>query len=188
MSWYKIGVISKKASNGTSSATGGKKTSTDGARNRLFRISIMSCACLLMNTAATVYVSVVLDAWSASSNLWLTCTVSEEVFTRNWSNYGLHVGDRCAFLCCVFVSGPTTTRRLVLCFFLTALLCSFLLCVACRHSPPGYEVGHPEYQSVEAIDRRRGLLKKVCSKERAMGVIATWSVSMFCKDLFIVDI
>ncbi len=115
MSWYKIGVITKKANNGSSDISSKKNMSTDAARNRLFRISIMSCACLLMNTAATVYVSVVLDAWSASSNLWLTCTVSEEVFTRKWSNYGLHVGDRC-FLFCVGVSGPPRDV-LFLCLF-----------------------------------------------------------------------
>jgi hypothetical protein len=87
MSWYKIGVITKR--NGDK-----KRTKLDASRNRLFRISAMSCACLLMNTAATTYVSVVLEDWSVSSELWLTCTISETIFTRNWSNYGMNVESR----------------------------------------------------------------------------------------------
>ena len=35
-------------------------------------------------------------------------------------------------------------------------------------SPPGYNPGDDE--SEEAADRRRGLLKKVCSQERAVGL------------------
>jgi hypothetical protein len=54
----------------------------------------MSCACLLMNTAATVSMSVVLADWSVSSDQWLTCTVVETFYTHNWANYGFHVGDR----------------------------------------------------------------------------------------------
>ncbi len=77
----------------------GNRTSTarrkiDASKNRLFRISIMSCACLLMNTAATVSTAVVLDDWSVSSNLWLRCTIFEEALTRNWAAYGLHKGSR----------------------------------------------------------------------------------------------
>ena len=70
--------------------------STITARNRLFRISIMSCACLLMNTAATLAVSVDLEEWSLSSDLWLKCH-TETGYTRNWANYGMHVGDRYSF-------------------------------------------------------------------------------------------
>ena len=64
------------------------------SRKRLFGIAIMSCACLLMNTSATVYLSVVLEDWSVSSDQWLTCTVVETSLTRNWANYGFYVGDR----------------------------------------------------------------------------------------------
>jgi hypothetical protein len=42
-------------------------------------------------------------------------------------------------------------------------------------SPPGYEPG--DEKSEEAADRRRGLLKKVCSQERAVGSLAEWSES-----------
>ncbi len=42
--------------------------------------------------------------------------------------------------------------------------CCFIFCT----SPPGYEPGDEE--SEEAADRRRGLLKKVCSQERAVNM------------------
>jgi hypothetical protein len=70
------------------------KKKIDASKSRLFRISIMSCACLLMNTAATLSMAVVLEDWSVSSGLWLTCTVSEEPLTRNWAAYGLNNGSR----------------------------------------------------------------------------------------------
>ena len=89
MSWYEISKIVRSTSR---TSTGNKKI--DASRNRLFRIAIMSCACLLMNTAATVYMSVVLEDWSVSSDQWLTCTVVETSLTRNWANYGFYVGDR----------------------------------------------------------------------------------------------
>jgi hypothetical protein len=60
--------------------TGTAKRKVDASKNRLFRISIMACACLLMNTAATVSMAIVLHDWSVSSNLWLTCTIFEGVF------------------------------------------------------------------------------------------------------------
>ena len=41
--------------------------------------------------------------------------------------------------------------------------CCFIFCT----SPPGYEMG--DDKSEEAANRRRGLLKKVCSQERAIG-------------------
>ncbi len=69
----------------------------DSSKKRILRISIMSCACLLMNTAATASVSVVLEDWSVSSNLWLTCSAYEKALTRNWAAYGMHKGSR--FIC-----------------------------------------------------------------------------------------
>jgi hypothetical protein len=42
-------------------------------------------------------------------------------------------------------------------------------------SPPGYEPGNEE--SEEAANRRRGLLNKVYSQERAIGSRAEWSDS-----------
>ncbi len=54
-------------------------TSPPSSKNRLFRIAIMSCACLLMNMAATVSMAIVLDEWSVSSNLWLRCTIFEGI-------------------------------------------------------------------------------------------------------------
>ena len=93
MSWYEITKKVRVLTEGTPRTSTGKKK-MDASRNRLFRVAIMSCACLLMNTAATVSLSVVLDDWSVSSDQWLTCTVAETLFTRNWANYGFHVGDR----------------------------------------------------------------------------------------------
>ncbi len=92
MSWYEITKITKKIAEGTSrNVTVNKKIAA--SRKRLFRIAIMSCACLLMNTGATIFMSVVLKDWSVSTDQWLTCTF-ETFTTRNWENYGFHVGDR----------------------------------------------------------------------------------------------
>ena len=93
MSWYKISMIITSTRN-TKSRSASVNKRLASSRNSLLRISIMSCTCLLMNTASTLSVSAVLGEWSLSSNRWLTCTVAEEVFTRNWSNYGMHVGTR----------------------------------------------------------------------------------------------
>ncbi len=84
MSWYEI----------TKKVQGTRNKKIDESKKRIFRVAIMSCACLLMNTAATVSLSVVLEDWSVSSNQWLTCTVLETFVTRNWTNYGLYIGDR----------------------------------------------------------------------------------------------
>ncbi len=92
MSWYEIIKKVRVLTEGASRTSAGKKI--DASRNRLFRVAIMSCACLLMNTAATVSISVVLEDWSVSSDKWLTCSVAETFYTRNWANYGMHVGDR----------------------------------------------------------------------------------------------
>jgi hypothetical protein len=93
MSWYEITKKVRFLTKGSSRTSTGKKK-IDASRNRLFRVAIMSCACLLMNTAATISMSVVLEDWSVSLDQWLACTVVETSRTRNWANYGLHVGDR----------------------------------------------------------------------------------------------
>jgi hypothetical protein len=51
--------------------------------------------------------------------------------------------------------------------------CRFIFCT----SPPGYEAG--DDKSEEAADRRRGLLKKACSQERAVSfnIKLPWSDS-----------
>ena len=84
MSWYEI----------TKKVGGARNKKIDASKNRLFRVAIMSGTCLLMNTVATVYMSVILEDWSVSSDQWLTCTVLETSWTRNWANYGFYVGDR----------------------------------------------------------------------------------------------
>ncbi len=95
MSWYEIAKKVRVLTEGTPRISIPKVKKEIGAsRNRLFRVAITSCACLLMNTAATVSMSVVLEDWSVSSDQWLTCTVVETFYTRNWANYRFHVGDR----------------------------------------------------------------------------------------------
>jgi hypothetical protein len=94
MSWCEITNKVRVLTKGTSRTSSTDKKKIDASRNRLFRVAIMSCACLLMNTAATVFMSVVLEDWSVSSEQWLTCTVYEEPLTRNWANYGMHEGER----------------------------------------------------------------------------------------------
>ena len=164
MSWYEITKKVRVLTEGTSRTSAWKKI--DASRNRLFRVAIMSCACLLMNTAATVSMSVVLEDWSVSSDQWLTCTVVETFYTHNWASYGFHVGDR---YCLV----PDRKIPVGYCFD----CCCVIFCT----SSPGYEPGGemPE----EAEDRRRGLLKKVCSQERAVSLVSSddfsWSDSTF---------
>ncbi len=93
MSLYEITKKVRVLTEGTSrTSTGIKKI--DASRNRLFRVAIMSCACLLMNTAATISMSVLLEDWSESLDQWLTCYLSEIALWRKWANYGLHDGDR----------------------------------------------------------------------------------------------
>ncbi len=92
MSWYKITISTRSI--GKSIMKDTKNSTVDSSKKRILRIAIMSGGCLLMNTAATVSVSVVLQDWSVSSDQWLTCTVAETVYTRNWANYGMHVGVR----------------------------------------------------------------------------------------------
>ncbi len=153
MSWYeiakKIGVLTK----GTSGTSDGIKKIA-ASKKRLFRVAIMSCACLLMNTAATISLSVVLEDWSASSGQWLTCTVREKIYTRIWANYGFQEGER--YFLFRFLRRDTCW----LLFWLLLAASSFCT------SPPGYEMG--DDKSEEAADRRRGLLKKVCSQERGI--------------------
>ena len=76
MSWYEISKKVRVLTEGTSGTSAGIKKIA-ASKKRLFRVAIMSCACLLMNTAATVSLSVVLEDWSVSSDQWLTCTVVE---------------------------------------------------------------------------------------------------------------
>ena len=91
MSWLQI---QKQIRNMGSIGGNTANNALDSSKKRLFRISIMSCVCLLLNTAATASVSVVLEDWSVSSNLWLKCTVAEEALTRNWAAYGMYEGSR----------------------------------------------------------------------------------------------
>jgi hypothetical protein len=97
MSWYeitkKVRVLTEEKGTSRAKTTTGKKK-MEASRNLLFRVALMSCACLLMNTAATTSLSVVLKDWSVSSDLRLTCIVVETPLTRNWANYGFDVGDR----------------------------------------------------------------------------------------------
>jgi hypothetical protein len=153
MSWYEI----QKKVQGT------RNKKIDESKKRLFRVAILSCACLLMNTAATVSLSVVLEDWSVSSDQWLTCTVLETFVTRNWANYGLHIGDR------YFLFWFLTERYLLVTVLIDC--CCFDFCT----SPPGYETGDEE--SEEAAERRRGLLKQVCPQERVAGYNLKWSDS-----------
>ncbi len=56
--------------------------------------------------------------------------------------------------------------------------CFDCCCFIFDASPPGYQMGDDE--SEEAADRRRGLLKQICSQERAVGIFANsypWSNS-----------
>jgi hypothetical protein len=54
-----------------------------------------------------------------SLELWLTCTIAEKAYTRNWANYGLHEGDG-YFLFCFL------TERYLLVTVLTAAASSLV--------------------------------------------------------------
>ncbi len=184
MSWkYTSAII--KALGRTSKKYGDKQNSHDRTRhknllaskNRLFRVSLMSCACLLLNTAANVSLSVALEGWSLSSDIWMTCKF-ETFLSHNWSNYGLNEGDRCV---------STTLATVIFGFVLTTTFRFW-------NSPPNYdndgrsnppnhvfclperracspETTHPtppEYRTAEAADRRREHIKEVCSRENAI--------------------
>jgi hypothetical protein len=102
MSWFQITKKVSAITKGTFRTASTGKNDIDASRNRLFRVAIMSCACLLMNTAATVSMSMVLENWSVSSDKWLTCTVTTGSFvSRNWANYGFYEGDRYFLFCFV---------------------------------------------------------------------------------------
>jgi hypothetical protein len=119
MSWYEITKKVRVLTEGSARTSSTGKKKIDASRNRLFRVAIMSCACLLMNTAATVFMSVVLEDWSVSSDHLVTCAVAETSLTRKWANYGLHVGDR-------YFSVWFLTERYLLVSVLTAAASSFV--------------------------------------------------------------
>ena len=79
----------------------------------------MACACLLMNTAATVSMSVVLEDWGVSLDQWLTCSIGEDYLTRNWAHYGFHKEDRYFYVCFL-------TERYLLVTVLTVAASSFV--------------------------------------------------------------
>jgi hypothetical protein len=49
---------------------------------------------LASNMGATTSVSVVLDDWKRSAEMWLMCSF-EDSLSRPWSTYGLHEGQCC---------------------------------------------------------------------------------------------
>ncbi len=85
-----------------------------------------------MNTIATVVLSVTLRDWSISSDIWLTCTVAETVFTRNWANYGFLDAERlclvlsCLVLSCLVLSSLVLARLGLSCLALSCLGLSWL--------------------------------------------------------------
>ena len=86
MSWHKINKQIRYVADRASAA----KRKIDASKKRIVRIAIMSCSCLLINTAATVSMAAVLEDWSVSSNLMLRCTIFETTLSRDWAAYGLH--------------------------------------------------------------------------------------------------
>jgi hypothetical protein len=52
-----------------------------GQKQRLFRITFMMSACLLMSLAITIATAGVLEDWSRSSEIWLQCRLHKAHFS-----------------------------------------------------------------------------------------------------------
>jgi hypothetical protein len=67
-------------------------TESNKSRMRLLRIAGMVSICLVLNTAATLSISVHLEDWNRTADIALTCQTGESWTKRNWENYGFRRG------------------------------------------------------------------------------------------------
>jgi hypothetical protein len=90
-----------------------KQKTIEGQKRRLLQIALMASVCVLLNTGATIFISNSMDrsalyilrcppppqgcvslslpcpprSWSRSSDHWLTCSLDESFYSRNWDAY-----------------------------------------------------------------------------------------------------
>jgi hypothetical protein len=82
LSWLKIGAIQKSMGLDARTIIGAEtRRKISGQKKRLFRIALMTSACLLMWLAITIATAGVLKDWSRSSESWLQCRLYKTHFS-----------------------------------------------------------------------------------------------------------
>ena len=80
LSWFEV--RSAQASLGVNNNFDSVKAANEKIarqRKKLFRIALMTCACLLLNMAMTIGISVSLEEWAESENQKLDCSFHESL-------------------------------------------------------------------------------------------------------------
>jgi hypothetical protein len=94
LSWLKIGLIQKSLGLNYRTNIGRERRQIiAGQRRRLFRIAFFTSVSLLVSLVITVLTEAVLEDWSRSSDVWLTCTLYEKILSHNWDAYGFETGE-----------------------------------------------------------------------------------------------
>ena len=94
LSWLKIGLIQKRLGlNARTNIGRERRQKIAGQRRRLFRIAFLTSVSLLVSLVITVLTAGVLEDWSRSSDVWLTCTLYETTLSHNWDVYDFENGE-----------------------------------------------------------------------------------------------
>jgi hypothetical protein len=111
LSWLKIGLIQKNLGLNVSTNIGRETRQTiAGQRRRLFRIAVLTSVSLLVSLVISLLTTGVLEDWSRSSNVWLTCTLYENEIIRNWDAYGFENGEEvCSNTSSISMHGACTS-------------------------------------------------------------------------------
>ena len=64
-----------------------------GVRRRILQIALLASCCLLLNLIVTIATSTALEEWSASSQVWLECSIYETPYVKSWDAYGFSDGQ-----------------------------------------------------------------------------------------------
>jgi hypothetical protein len=73
--WYQTGALLRAASR-TDSDRGASRTHVKSQRQRILNIAFLVGVCVLLNTVATLSISLKLESWSMSTDLFLECSTS----------------------------------------------------------------------------------------------------------------
>jgi hypothetical protein len=113
-------------------------TQSDKSRKRLLRIAGMVSICLVLNTAATLSISVKHEDWSRTADIALTCQTKESWTKKNWENYGLRIGEiveACSVDEHITITKPCEGS----CLWYPEITDFFLVCMdPAVHNRPGY--------------------------------------------------
>jgi hypothetical protein len=111
---------------------------SDKSRKRLLRIAGVVSICLVLNTAATLSISVKQEDWIRTANISLTCQTKESWSKKNWENYGLGRGE-IVEACSVDEHIPVTKPCGGSCLWYPEITEIFLVCMdAAGYDWPGY--------------------------------------------------